>query len=417
MNALFLLKAIDFAARKHQRQRRKDHAASPYINHPIQVALLLAEVGGVTDPEVLAAAVLHDTLEDTQTTPEELESLFGARVRGIVEQVTDNKSLPKDTRKRQQIEHAPSLTPAAVLVKIGDKIANVADILASPPAGWSLERRFQYLDWAEAVVAGCPSGINTALESHFAAVLAEGRCQLPSEVVWSHRVRIRVLQHVPFEGPAHLAHWAESRRHGLAITRLDRGEPLPSLDDYDWLVILGGPMGVRDEAQFPWLRPEKTHIHEAIAAGKTVIGICLGAQLMAVALGAAVRRNPQREIGWFPIERLPHPVATPFQYLPETPLVFHWHGDTFDLPEGAIHLAKSTACQNQAFFYGDRVLGLQCHLEATPDSVALLVENARDDLQPGTYVQSERTIIEVRPSQYDRLHQALETLLDSLPRL
>ncbi|OGQ78272.1 MAG: phosphohydrolase [Deltaproteobacteria bacterium RIFCSPLOWO2_12_FULL_60_19] len=176
---LFILRAIDFAARKHRDQRRKDEESSPYINHPISVSLSLAEIGGVRDPETLAAAILHDTLEDTVTTPDELEATFGRRVRRIVEEVTDDKSLPKAERKRLQIEHARSLSPEAVLIKLGDKIANVLDVTHSPPADWSLERRKEYLDWAETVIKNCPQ-TNTALESHFNQVLKEGRRKLLS---------------------------------------------------------------------------------------------------------------------------------------------------------------------------------------------------------------------------------------------
>ena len=129
------------------------------------------------DPEVLAAAILHDTLEDTQTTPEELEAAFGRRVRKIVEEVTDDKSLPKAERKRLQVEHARTLSAEAALVKLGDKISNVLDVTDSPPANWSLERRIEYLDWAGAVVKNCPR-VNNALESHFAKVLKEGRRKL-----------------------------------------------------------------------------------------------------------------------------------------------------------------------------------------------------------------------------------------------
>jgi (p)ppGpp synthase/HD superfamily hydrolase len=173
-SSLFLLRAINFAARKHKDQRRKDEEASPYINHPVSVALLLAEIGDVSDPEILAAAVLHDTLEDTKTTPEELEAQFGQRVRRIVEEVTDNKSLGKEVRKELQINHAQGLSPEAVLVKLGDKTANVTDITYSPPKTWSPKRKKDYLDWAESVVKRCPK-INAAMEHNFHRVLTEAR--------------------------------------------------------------------------------------------------------------------------------------------------------------------------------------------------------------------------------------------------
>jgi guanosine-3',5'-bis(diphosphate) 3'-pyrophosphohydrolase len=174
MTPLLLLRAIDFAARKHRDQRRKGAEASPYINHPIAVALLLAEIGGVTDTEILAAAILHDTLEDTDTTAEDLTAAFGALIRKIVEEVTDDKTLRKDARKRRQIDHAAHLSADAVFIKLGDKIANVLDVTHSPPANWDIDRRREYLEWAEAVVSHCPS-VNAALERHFAQVLEEGR--------------------------------------------------------------------------------------------------------------------------------------------------------------------------------------------------------------------------------------------------
>ena len=169
-----LLTAIQFAAHKHQTQRRKDVDASPYINHPIEVATILATRGGVTDLPTLIAAVLHDTIEDTRTTPEELEAHFGAEVRSLVLEVTDDKRLPKLERKRLQIEHAPLRSPKAKLVKLGDKIANVRDVTHFPPGDWDLARRREYLDWTDQVVRGC-RGTNAALESYYDEVLRTGR--------------------------------------------------------------------------------------------------------------------------------------------------------------------------------------------------------------------------------------------------
>lgn len=177
MHDILVLHAIDFAARKHADQRRKDDKGSPYINHPIAVALLLADVGDVRDAEVLAAAVLHDTLEDTNTTRDELERAFGARVCGMVEEVTDNRQLPKSERKRLQIANASRLSPEAVLIKLGDKISNVQDVVQTPPVGWSWTRCWAYLDWAEAVMHNC-SKVNPMLEQRFADVMLEGRRRL-----------------------------------------------------------------------------------------------------------------------------------------------------------------------------------------------------------------------------------------------
>ena len=169
-----ILKAAQFAALRHRDQRRKDTESSPYIIHPISVALVIADIGGIEDPELLAAALLHDTLEDTNTAALELEELFGSTVRGYVEEVTDDKSLPKAERKQKQIERAAGLTAGATLIKLGDKISNVGDVTHTPPLDWDMERRKRYLDWAEAVIDNCPK-VNNLLEQRFQDVLARGR--------------------------------------------------------------------------------------------------------------------------------------------------------------------------------------------------------------------------------------------------
>jgi guanosine-3',5'-bis(diphosphate) 3'-pyrophosphohydrolase len=174
-----LLAALKFAAHKHSRQRRKDLEATPYINHPIEVAEVLSGIGGVTELPTLQAAILHDTIEDTETTPQEIEDNFGQEVLLLVLEVTDDKSLPKQERKRLQIEHAPNLSTSAKLIKIGDKICNVTGITATQPVEWPLERKLEYLDWAEKVVLGC-RGSNPDLEQHFEAVLTKRRESLES---------------------------------------------------------------------------------------------------------------------------------------------------------------------------------------------------------------------------------------------
>jgi len=168
------LRALNFAAHKHQHQRRKGRDQLPYVNHPIRVAEILWRVGAVRDMPTLVAALLHDTIEDTETSTEELEMLFGAEVLALVLEVTDDKSQPKATRKQLQIEHAPYLSDRARLIKLADKINNVYDVSHDPPSDWSSKRRMEYLDWAEAVVAGL-RGINVTLEAHFDAVLREAR--------------------------------------------------------------------------------------------------------------------------------------------------------------------------------------------------------------------------------------------------
>lgn len=172
-----LLKALKFAADKHQHQRRKNQAASPYINHLIEVAELLWESGNVRDLNTIAAAILHDTIEDTDTSPAELETAFGSKVRRIVEEVTDDKRLPKEVRKQLQIEHAGEASWEARQVKLADKICNVQDLLDAPPADWSLQRRLDYVDWAEHVIQGL-RGTNALLEQQFDAVCRQVRRHL-----------------------------------------------------------------------------------------------------------------------------------------------------------------------------------------------------------------------------------------------
>ena len=172
-----LLKAIRFAAEKHRNQRRKDNDHSPYINHPIQVAETLWEVGGVRDPSTLVAAVLHDTLEDTDTSPDELRQRFGQEVLDLVLEVSDDKRLPKAERKRLQIVHAPHISPRAKNIKLADKICNIRDLIDTPPADWPVRRQREYLRWAGKVVAGL-RGANPALEERFDEELARGKSSL-----------------------------------------------------------------------------------------------------------------------------------------------------------------------------------------------------------------------------------------------
>jgi guanosine-3',5'-bis(diphosphate) 3'-pyrophosphohydrolase len=173
-NLATLLQAASFAAKKHRYQKRKGDDAQPYINHPLEVANLLANVGKVEDYDILIAAVLHDTIEDTETTAEELTELFGETVCGYVLEVTDDKSLPKEERKLKQIEHAPHISDGAKQVKLGDKISNITDVMNNPPAGWSAERKAEYIIWGEKVVAGL-RGVNKNLEDYFDELVAQAK--------------------------------------------------------------------------------------------------------------------------------------------------------------------------------------------------------------------------------------------------
>jgi guanosine-3',5'-bis(diphosphate) 3'-pyrophosphohydrolase len=166
-----VLRAASFAAYKHRDQRRKDAVATPYINHPLELARVLTEEAGVEDTATLCAALLHDTVEDTETTQGELRDAFGPEVAGIVAEVTDDKTLPKQERKRQQIEHAAGISDKAKLVKLADKICNLRDVANSPPAGWDLRRRQEYFDWAAAVIDRL-RGVHPVLEALFDRAVA-----------------------------------------------------------------------------------------------------------------------------------------------------------------------------------------------------------------------------------------------------
>lgn len=178
--AIQLLAAIRFASEKHRQQRRKDADKTPYINHPIAVAELLARVGGITDLVALQAAILHDTIEDTQTSPDEIDHLFGEEVRKLVQELTDDKSLPKSERKRLQIVNAPHKSPTAKAIKLADKISNISEISLTQPVDWPLQRKLEYLDWGNAVVAGL-RGTNAPLERLFDEVLASKRRELEAK--------------------------------------------------------------------------------------------------------------------------------------------------------------------------------------------------------------------------------------------
>ncbi len=204
-------------------------------------------------------------------------------------------------------------------------------------------------------------------------------------------MRLAVLQHVPFEGPAAIADWAAARGLPMAVTQLYRGEQLPALAAFDMLAVMGGPMSVNDGERYAWLDPEIALVAEAIRAGKTVLGVCLGAQMIAKALGAKVYAGAQKEIGWFPVHRTAE--ASPiFDGLPAVFTAFHWHGETFELPAGAVRLASTPGTANQAFAIGTRVLGLQFHIEATPASVSALLENAADEIGSGPFEQPPEAI-------------------------
>ena len=230
-------------------------------------------------------------------------------------------------------------------------------------------------------------------------------------------MRIHYLQHVAFENPGAIGPWARRRRHRLSVTRLHRNESLPQMDAFDWLIVLGGPMNVYEEDEYPWLTDEKRFIERALRQGKGVFGICLGAQLIASVLGAPVRRNPEKEIGWFPVEQVDDGLKTAlFEYLPGTFLAFHWHGDTFDLPAGAVHAFRSEGCEQQAFVYADRVVALQFHLETTRGGVEKLIRHCAADMTKGKFVQKPDEMLASR-ERFDDLHHLLEILLGRMEKI
>lgn len=223
--------------------------------------------------------------------------------------------------------------------------------------------------------------------------------------------RIHCLQHVPFESPSRIADWALRNDVEIRVVRLFAGESLPEVDDVDALVVMGGPMGVHDARAYPWLAAEKRLVERAVGTDRPILGVCLGAQLVADVLGARVYRNRFREIGWFDVEATAAGRDHARFPLPREFTPFHWHGDAFDLPEGAAHLARSAACEQQAFAWGDRILGLQFHLEMTPTDVEALLAHAGTDLGTGPYVQSPADMVTPMPRFLDA-HALLDSLLD-----
>lgn len=232
-------------------------------------------------------------------------------------------------------------------------------------------------------------------------------------------MRVHFFQHVPFEGLGSIGPWLEVHRAAVTTTRFFEDPILPEVDGVDLLIVMGGPMSVNDEELHPWLITEKRFIAQAIRRGRAVLGVCLGAQLIAASLGARVYPNAVREIGWFPVYVLPAPGMVPadarysFRF-PEESLVFHWHGETFDLPTGAVHLARSRACPNQAFQYGRRVVGLQFHLEMTPQTVRELIANGRDELVPARCIQSADQILSAPAARYAENNGLMAALLSFL---
>lgn len=229
-----------------------------------------------------------------------------------------------------------------------------------------------------------------------------------------HKLRIHCIQHVSFEGIGYIESWAKENDHQLSYSLLYEKSDFPSQDHFDWLIIMGGPMNIYEEDIYPWLIEEKHFIKESINSDKTVLGFCLGSQLIADVLGAKVKRNKETEIGWFPIsltkEGMQHRL---FANLDFNKPVFHWHGDTFDIPDKSVRIAHSSACDNQAFIYRDKVIGFQFHLEVTPYSLANMIDNGKDELRESQYIQSESEILQ-NSDNIKVCNNTLKTILDNL---
>lgn len=227
-------------------------------------------------------------------------------------------------------------------------------------------------------------------------------------------MKVHYFQHVPFEGLGSIECELKHKCHKITSTKLYNEEINVCPKDIDWLIVMGGPMGIYDDEIYPWLKEEKKFIKEAISSGKIVLGICLGAQLIADALGAKVYKNKYREIGWFPVIKTKEAKDTVLSdVMPDKFEAFHWHGDTFDIPPKAVPIAESEACVNQGFIFDNRVLAFQFHLETTPESAAALVQNCSNELDGSRYVQPEEIIFE-NPQKFCAVNRIMGSVLKAL---
>jgi len=228
-------------------------------------------------------------------------------------------------------------------------------------------------------------------------------------------MKIHCLLHVDFETPGYIVDWAEWNDFEVSYTHIYNNDPFPELDDFDMLVVMGGPMGVYEYEKYSWLKDEQDFIKKAIDADKYVLGICLGSQLIAAALGAKVYPSGKQEIGWFKIDLTEEGNQRWGSFDPENRwVVLHWHGDTFDLPEGAKLLASSEATKHQAYAIGDKVLALQFHLEATPVTAGGMINIFKDELdalEDQKYVMPGKEILK-RELFFHDTNTLLEAILD-----
>jgi GMP synthase-like glutamine amidotransferase len=227
-------------------------------------------------------------------------------------------------------------------------------------------------------------------------------------------MRIHILRHVPFEGIGTIRHWADLKNHRITFTEFFHNDELPDPYEIDWLIVMGGPMNTNEEAKYPWLVREKRFISEAIERGRKVLGICLGAQMIASVLGAKVYPNSEKEIGWFPVALTKEGKESKiFSGLPGSFIVFQWHGDTFNLPKDSIPLAESEACMNQAFEFGKNVIALQFHLEVEKDNVEQLIENCGNEIREAPFIQTAEEIRKAE-KEYGEIKRKIFCILDRM---
>ncbi|MBN2510761.1 MAG: amidotransferase [Spirochaetales bacterium] len=225
----------------------------------------------------------------------------------------------------------------------------------------------------------------------------------------NERKRVGICTHVPFEGPGMIRDILIEKGFTLDPVPLWDNAPVPDPSSFDLLVVMGGPMGAGDEDRYPWLGHEKRCIRGAVDSGKKVLGVCLGAQLIASALGSAVYRHHEKEIGWFPVKATPAGIALG---LPAEYETFHWHGDTFDIPEGAELMASSEACKNQGFILGDQVLAFQFHPEVTREAVQAFTQACAGELVPSRFVQTADQLLKPGPDRYLEHEQVLRRVME-----
>jgi len=231
-------------------------------------------------------------------------------------------------------------------------------------------------------------------------------------------MKIHFIQHISFEHPASLLKWAKQHDHSISITHIYENISLPSVNDIDMLVMMGGPMGAYEEDKYHWLKTEKKFVKDAINTNKKVLGICLGCQIIADVLGSKVYPHTQKEIGWWPVTKTEaNKDHSLIKNLPETFTTFHWHGDTFDLPKGATHLFYSEACNQQGFVYNNNVAALQFHPEVEANLLHNLTEPDRAELVSAPFIQSEETMNNLLVSNIDKQYSYISSFMNEFVRL